>query len=124
MSRLSCILLILAVACGKKEMPVTASAPAAGTANAEHGRALITQYGCTMCHIVPGAGGPRGVLGPSLEGLASRPSISMGTVQNTPDNLARFIENPQTLNPQSSMPPAGVTPEDARDITAFLLTLK
>jgi cytochrome c2 len=127
MNRQLCILLVavLAVACGKKEVPAAAPpTPAAAAANAEHGRALITQYGCTMCHIVPGAGGPRGMLGPSLEGLASRPVISLGTVQNTPQNLARFIENPQSLNPQSSMPPAGVTPEDARDITAFLLTLK
>jgi cytochrome c2 len=77
-----------------------------------------------MCHIVPGAGGPRGMLGPSLEGLASRPTISMGVVQNTPANLAKFIENPQLVNPQSSMPPPGVSADDARDIVAFLSTLK
>ena len=64
------------------------------------------------------------MLGPSLAGLASRPAISNGAVQNTPANLRQFIQSPASLNPQTSMPPIGMPDADAQDLTAFLLTLK
>ena len=92
--------------------------------DADRGRQLAGQYGCNVCHAIPGVEGPQGSLGPSLAGLASRPEISFGTVQNTPANLAKFIQEPASLNPQSSMPPVGLTAPDAQDITAYLLTLK
>ena len=66
----------------------------------------------------------QGVLGPSLAGVASRPSISNGAVQNTPDNIRQFIQNPASLNPQSAMPPIAIPDADAQDLTAFLMTLK
>lgn len=64
------------------------------------------------------------MLGPSLQGLASRPTISFGSVQNTRTNLEQFIQNPASLNPQSSMPPLHLAGNDAQDITAFLMTLR
>lgn len=126
MKRLA-FLLVLTLACAKTEKPAqTASAPspAPPAGNVERGRQLLAQYGCNVCHIIPGVEGPQGSLGPSLEGLASRPAISMGAVQNTPANLEQFIQNPAALNPQTTMAPVGVTPGDAKDITAFLATLK
>ena len=77
-----------------------------------------------VCHLVPGVDGPRGSLGPSLQGVASRPMISQGTVKNTPPNLVLYLQNPASLNPQSTMPPLGVSADDAKDIAAFLMTLK
>ena len=118
--RLFLVVLLLALACNRQE---TASAPPPPTANPERGRQLAAQYGCNACHTIPGVEGPHGALAPSLQGLASRPTISMGTVQNTPGNLTKFIMNPASLNPQSSMPPVGLTPEDAKDIAAYLGTL-
>ena len=85
---------------------------------------LAGQYGCNVCHIAPGVDGPQGALGPSLAGIASRPAISAGTVKNTPENLVQFVQNPSSLNPSSAMPPSGVTPEDAKDVAAYLMTLK
>jgi cytochrome c len=106
--------------------PATTTAPAAASAagNAETGKQLVTQYGCNVCHTVPGIEGPQGTLAPSLAGVASRPVISLGAVQNTPANLAKFIENPSSMNPQSSMPPPGVTPQEAQHLAAYLQTLK
>jgi cytochrome c1 len=63
-------------------------------------------------------------MAPSLEGIASRPSISYGTVQNNPANLAQFIQNPASLNPQTAMPPVAMSTGEAQDITAFLMTLR
>ena len=117
------VLLTTALACNRGEAAkIGNTAPPLG--DAERGPQLAAQYGCNVCHIIPGVGGPQGSLGPSLQGLASRPAISMGAVQNTPANLAQFIQNPASLNPQSSMPPMAIPESDAKDLAAFLLTLK
>ena len=127
------LILMLFVACNRGEAAKRTAAPEApapapasppGGGNAARGPQLAAQYGCHACHVIPGVPGAQGMLGPSLQGLASRPTISMGTVQNTPANLAQFIQDPATLNPQSSMPPSGASDDDARDLAAFLLTLK
>ena len=118
--------LIVWAACNREEAskPPAPAAPPAPIGNAERGRALAAQYGCNVCHAIPGVDGPQGSLGPSLAGIASRPTISFGTVQNTPANLTQFIQEPASLNPQSSMPPIGLVDADARDIAAYLVTLK
>jgi len=111
----------LVVACNHAERPAPPSAP---VGDAGRGKQLIAQYACNVCHIVPGTEGPQGRLGPSLAGVASRPAISNGVVRNTPANLRQFLQNPASLNPQSSMPPIAMPDPDAQDITAFLLTLR
>ncbi|HEX7831689.1 MAG TPA: c-type cytochrome [Thermoanaerobaculia bacterium] len=119
---------LFAVACNRTEpvQPVQKAAPPAmaATGNATRGQEMIAQYGCNVCHIVPGINGPQGSLGPSLAGIASRPTISAANVPNTQANLVQFIQNPGSLNPQSSMPPIALAPEDAKDIVAYLQTLK
>jgi cytochrome c2 len=114
-------LLTLALACNRAETPAPPQAP---VGNADRGRQLIAQYACNVCHVVPGTQGPQGRLGPSLAGVALRPVISNGVVRNTPANLRQFIQRPQSLNPQSSMPPIAIPDPDVQDITAFLLTLR
>lgn len=126
MKRLLFLIVLAAAACQPAERtaaPAAANAPA-GDPSADRGKQLIAQYGCNVCHIIPGTGGPQGSLGPSLAGIASRPMISEGTVPNTPANLAQFVQNPASLNPQSSMPPIGITDDEAGAIAAYLLTLK
>lgn len=120
------LLLLLAVACNRDEAAKSTATPtpAPPIGNAERGKALAAQYGCNVCHAVPGVEGPQGSLGPSLAGVASRPAISYGKVQNTPENLVKYIQDPPSMNPQSSMPPIGLTDVDAKDIAAYLLTLK
>ena len=120
-------LLTAAVACNRGETaksntPAPSAAPPVG--NAARGPALAVQYGCNVCHMIPGVQGPAGSLGPSLQGVASRPAISQGKVPLTPANLVQYIQDPATLNPQSSMPPVGVPENDAKDLAAYLLTLK
>lgn len=114
------LLLFLAVACGKSEARKETVIPG----NVQRGKELIAQNGCNVCHIIPGIEGMQGSLGPDLTGIASRAAISEGKVQNTPANLARFIENPQSLNPQSAMPPARIPPADGQHIAAYLFTLR
>jgi cytochrome c len=124
MKRLLPFLLILACNRAPEAVSPASHQNAAPAANAERGRQLAAQYGCNVCHVVPGVDGPQGSLGPSLAGVAARPTISLNTVPNNPENLTRFIQDPAALNPQSSMPPMAIPVSDAQDITAFLLTLK
>lgn len=128
MTRLLLIPLLLSIACTKPETKPAATgaqAPQATVAgDATQGRKLIADYGCTMCHAVPGVEGMAGSLGPSLAGIGSRPAISGGAVQNTPANLVAFIQRPDSLNPQSSMPPTALTPQEAQHVAAYLMTLR
>lgn len=112
------LLLIFTMAC--QETPQTPTP----SGDIERGRQLIAQYACSVCHTVPGTTGPQGRLGPSLAGVASRPAISNGAVRNTPENLRQFILSPQSLNPQSSMPPMNIPEKDVQDLAAFLMTLR
>ncbi len=120
------VLLTLAIACGNREPRNAAPPPAQSAAAAtdvEQGKAAIVQYGCNVCHVIPGIEGG-GALGPSLAGVASRPTISEAAVPNNPANLAQFVQNPASLNPQSSMPPIAVTDAESEAIAAYLMTLK
>jgi cytochrome c len=87
------------------------------------GRALIRPYGCAGCHAVPGVAGAGGKVGPSLEGIAARVYLA-GVLENTPSNLVRWIEDPRAVDPRTAMPRTGASGQDARDIAAYLYTLR
>ena len=89
----------------------------------QHGRALLSQYGCGACHIIPGVHAARGLVGPPLY-FWSRRTMIAGELPNTPENLERWIENPPAIEPGTAMPNLGVTPAEARDMTAYLYTLQ
>jgi cytochrome c len=87
------------------------------------GPAAIERYGCIACHAIPGVPAGRGQVGPPLGGIAGR-SIIAGHLTNTPENLVRWIRDPQGIEPGTVMPNMGVTDSDARDIAAYLYSLK
>ena len=126
MKRLTFLILLLSVACNRGEsvQPAKTQTEQPPIGNAERGQTLIAQYGCNVCHTVPGIDGPQGSLGPSMAGMASRPTIGNGQVPKTPENVARYIENPALLNPQSTMPALGIPTADAKDMAAYVLTLE
>jgi len=87
------------------------------------GKATLTALGCGTCHMISGIAGARGLVGPPLTGVGSR-SIIAGELPNTPENLEKWIENPPSVEPNTDMPNLGVTPAQARDIAAYLYTLR
>ncbi|HYC53081.1 MAG TPA: c-type cytochrome [Gemmatimonadaceae bacterium] len=91
--------------------------------DATAGRALLRPYGCATCHTIPGVQGSDGTIGPPLAGLASRMYVG-GVVTNTPANLIRWIVNPKAIDAKTAMPVVGVSEEQARDIAAYLYTLR
>jgi cytochrome c2 len=87
------------------------------------GMALLRPYGCARCHTIPGIEGSDGQIGPPLAGIANRMYVG-GVVTNTPDNMIRWIVNPKSIDDKSAMPAVGVTEDQARDIAAYLYTLR
>ena len=86
------------------------------------GPALIRSYGCQTCHSIPGVPGADATVGPPLTGFGDRRYIA-GEVANTGSNLVRWIMDPQSIEPTTVMPDAGVTEREARNIAAYLETL-
>lgn len=43
---------------------------------------------------------------------------------NSPDNMVRWLRSPRTVAPLTAMPDLGVTERDARDMAAYLRTVR
>ena len=91
--------------------------------NADAGRRALDQYACTTCHVIPFVTGATRHVGPPLGGIASRSYIG-GALANTPENMVRWLKSPPRVKPATAMPDLGVSDEDARDLAAYLATLK
>lgn len=91
--------------------------------DAARGAVTMRQYGCQNCHIIPGITGPRIHVGPSLREFAKRPLIA-GAFPNTPDNVVRWLREPQSMRPRTLMPDLDVTEQHALDMNAYLDTLE
>jgi cytochrome c1 len=112
--------LLLVAACAEPEVPreqqILGAVP-------DRGRELAAAYGCGVCHIVPGVPGARGTVGPSLEAFGERNLIG-GVAPNRPDRLVSWLENPPAVAPNTGMPAMGLTTAEARDVAAYLYTLR
>jgi cytochrome c2 len=93
--------------------------------DAGRGRALVASglHGCAACHSITGLKNARGIVGPRLDGFAGRSFIG-GVVPNQPGQLVAFLQNPPAIAPGTAMPMLGLTDAEARDIAAYLYTLK
>lgn len=54
----------------------------------------------------------------------SRETLGSGAVPNTPENLNRWIADPNTFKEGTLMPAMHLTDPQNRQITAYLLTLR
>jgi putative membrane protein len=87
------------------------------------GMDAIGRYGCGACHDIPGIRNAKGSIGPPLTHIANRAYLA-GQLPNTPDNMTRWIQHPQHVERGTAMPEMGVTDTDARNIVAYLYTLR
>jgi cytochrome c oxidase subunit II len=90
--------------------------------DALRGRELFLTGSCMMCHAVQGTSA-QGRRGPDLTHFASRTHIGGGTIANTPQALARWIEDPQKLKPGANMPAHFLPQDDLAALVAYLETL-
>lgn len=99
------------------------SAEALTGGNVKAGQVAITRYTCGACHQIPGIPGAEGRVGPALAGVGIRAQIA-GVLTNDPTNMIRWLRTPQQVLPGNGMPDQGISERDARDIAAYLYTLK
>lgn len=85
------------------------------------GRALVERYGCASCHS--GLKGAQGTVGPPLDNIAHRGYLG-GVLPNTPENMTAWIRQPQRYAPGTAMPNLGMSEAEARDVAAYLYTLR
>lgn len=67
------------------------------------GRELFQAAGCGACHAIRGTEAA-GTIGPDLSRVGQRRFLAAATIPNTPENLARFITDGQSLKPGNAMP--------------------
>jgi cytochrome c2 len=95
----------------------------AGIGDPARGHDLIIHAGCGACHGIPGVSGADGRVGPPLDGMAER-TIIAGMLPNTPGNMIHWLEAPQSVVPGNAMPNMELNDHDARDIAAYLYSLR
>lgn len=79
---------------------------------------------CYACHTIQGVPGAVGKLGPNLTHVASRSTIVSGYLDNTLDNLKRWLEHPQSLKTGALMPNMNLNPSQVTALADYLQTLK
>jgi cytochrome c2 len=124
MTRIAALLIGLLVTAGcshEKEVLEQARELTGGEPN--RGVAAIGRHGCGSCHEIPGIRRATGTVGPPLAGVARRTYLA-GHVSNTPQDMMRWIQHPQQLEHGTAMPEMHVSDSDAKDITAYLYTLR
>jgi cytochrome c oxidase subunit 2 len=113
----------------------TAAQPAEGSEAAEGMETFSTPLpqgpppgeasaGCFACHTVRGVDAAAGVVGPDLTHFASRTTLAGGTLQNTPEELARWLADPEGVKPGSKMPDYRLSDEQIEDLVAYLESLE
>lgn len=105
-----------------KQQQQPANSDLSGNPLAEEGRAIFLRNACTSCHTVSGTSAT-GRFGPDLTHLASRDTIASGPIENTPQNLRKWIDDPNIMKPGSLMPSMHLNDHDLDAITAYLAML-
>lgn len=121
LSAAACIVLLSG--CNDEKALERAARAAGATGDPQKGAEAITKIGCGSCHLIPGIAGANGLVGPPLDHMGRRVYIA-GLLRQTPENLARWVRDPQSIVPGNAMPNMGVSEEQARDIAAYLSTLQ
>jgi cytochrome c oxidase subunit 2 len=103
------------------------------TGDAARGQALFydPKKQCVGCHAIDGSDA-RGLLGPNLTYYGSRTTIAAGLLDNTPENLARWLHNPSAIKPGNLMGRVitpqwvqqNLTEQDIADLVAYLHSMK
>lgn len=91
--------------------------------DADRGKTAIQHYGCDACHAIAGFPEPLAAVAAPVTGIASRAYIA-GTLPTTPENLVLWIRFPRRVKPATAMPDLGVSEGEARDVVAYLYSLR
>jgi|SRR5450755_923946 cytochrome c len=88
----------------------------------EAGRTKLAMRACGSCHVIPGVPRAEGKSAPSLAGWSGRRTF-LNNVPNTPAELEKWLDKPSHRKPGTNMPDIALSPQDARDMTAYLFSI-
>jgi cytochrome c oxidase subunit 2 len=92
---------------------------------AARGAALFRDKTCVDCHAIGWAANvDRARIAPDLTHVAERATLAAGLLDNTPDDLGRWLASPQSLKPSSHMPSLQLTPTEVGDLVTYFETLR
>jgi cytochrome c oxidase subunit 2 len=97
--------------------------PAVEDPAVQQGKAMFLAQSCVNCHAVRGTPA-RGTYAPDLTHMMSRKTLASGIAENTPQMLADWVRDPQTIKPGCLMPVFGLSERDQKAIVSYLLTLR
>lgn len=104
----------------QKQVP----APPPAGSQAEKGKQLFDQYSCSTCHSIAGTNA-NGQVGPNLTHVASRPILGSGILQNSPENLSRWVKDAPSVKPGAKMPSyQQLRDDELQALVAYLEGLK
>lgn len=116
----ACLLFLTLAGCSDREAQ---SVRTATGGEIDAGRQTIKRAGCAACHTIPGIPGANASVGPSLAGIATRNYIA-GVLPNEPENLVNWLLDPPRHSPKTVMPDTKLSEREARDVAAYLYTLR
>ena len=90
---------------------------------AQQGQTIYRQHTCGSCHFIAGTEST-GQAGPNLTHFGSRPTISAGVLDNTPENLAHYLRDPQAVKPGIYMPNFRLSEDEVQALVAYLESLR
>ncbi|QDU87893.1 Cytochrome c oxidase subunit 2 precursor [Pirellulimonas nuda] len=91
-------------------------------ADALAGERLFFSLTCANCHTVRGTRADA-TIGPDLTDIASRKELGGGVLENSRENLTRWLKDPQSVKPGSKMPNFQLNDEHVRQLVAYLESL-
>lgn len=99
-------------------------APAPTTDPQRQGQQLFESNTCVSCHTIQGTPA-QGEVGPDLTHLASRSIIAGGVLDNTPENLQRWVQHAGDVKRGALMPNFNtLSDQQAQALTAYLESLQ
>ena len=105
----------------KAQLKVAQNPPNAAAAK---GLELFRTATCINCHAINGVPGANMRVAPDLTHVASRQQLASGMIPNNPENMRRWITNPQSIKPGSLMPNFNLTDEQVDQLAGYLSTLR
>jgi cytochrome c oxidase subunit 2 len=93
------------------------------TDDAARGARRFREMTCVRCHSIKG-NGDTATAAPDLTHLASRKTLGAGVMKNSPDELARWLREPQSVKQGSHMPDVQLSDQDVKDFVAYFESLK
>jgi len=92
-----------------------------GNGNADRGKNIVNTVGCKGCHVIGDDTRMRDARGTSYD---IAPELSRVGSKVNRDWMYEWIKNPRAVNPDARMPNLRLTDEEARDVVAYLTTMK